>query len=72
MNDQLFLGEELERTISFHIDGIPEIALNYREYRDDHTARVIVSGFVDPVADCEFRHRKPLLESSTALSAQNG
>jgi hypothetical protein len=58
VNHQLFLGEELERAITFHIDGVPERAVNRREYRDDQAALMIVNGFVDLVADFEFRHRK--------------
>jgi hypothetical protein len=72
MNDQFFLSKKLQRSITFHIDGVPEIALNRREYRDDHAAFMIVNGPVDLIADYELRHRKLLLESSTPLSAQNG
>src|SRR5664280_645445 len=62
VNHQLFLGEELERAIALHIDGVPERAVNRRKYRDDHAALMIVNGFVDLVADFALRHRKLLLD----------
>jgi hypothetical protein len=72
VNDQLFLGEELERAVALHIDGIAEVAVRGRKHGDDDAGFMVVGRFIDLLANCKFGHRELLLESLTRVSAQIG
>jgi hypothetical protein len=72
VNDQLFLGKELERAIALHIDGVAEVAVLGRKHGDDDAGFVVVGRFVDRLANCKFGRRELLLESVTRVSAQIG
>jgi len=64
VNDKFFLGEKLQRTVSFGVDGVPEAAVNCRKHGDDHTHLMVVGCVIDLLANRKLRHRKPLPESS--------
>ena len=64
VNDQLFLGKELERAIALHIDGVAEVTVLGRKHGDDDAGFMIVGRFVDLLANRKLRHRELLLESS--------
>lgn len=55
MRDQVALHDQLQCTITFHIDGVSLVALDGREDRDHGTAVRFV--FVYDVADSKFGHR---------------
>jgi hypothetical protein len=71
VNDEILLGEKLERTVSFHIDGVPKVAVNCWEHGNDDTVFMVVGCFFDLLADCEFRYGELLLESSDASISTN-
>jgi hypothetical protein len=60
VDDQFFFGEELERAIALHIDGIAKIAVRGWKDGDDDAAFMIVRRFVDPFANRKFGHRELL------------
>jgi hypothetical protein len=64
MDDEFFLGEELERALAFHVNGVSEVVIDCRKYGDDHPAFVVVGCVIDPLANCKLRHRELLLELS--------
>jgi hypothetical protein len=64
MNDQLFLGEKLERAVSFRVNGVSEITVNCWKHGDDGAALVVVGCIIDLLANCELRHRELLPELS--------
>src|SRR5258706_4248619 len=64
VNDQYFLGEELECSVSFHVNGVPEAAVNCWKYCDDLAALVDVGCTIDNLANCKLRHQELLLELS--------
>jgi hypothetical protein len=64
VNDQFFFGKELERAVSFHIDGVSNVAFN-RWKNGNYCADLMVVGcIIDFLANRKLRHRKLLLESS--------
>jgi hypothetical protein len=67
VNDQFFLGEKLERAVSFGVNGVPEAAVNGRKHGDDRTNLMVVGCVIDLLANRKLRHRKLLLESSVRL-----
>jgi hypothetical protein len=60
VNDKFFLGEKLQRTVSFGIDGVSKAAVNCRKHGDDHTHLMVVGCVIDLLANCKLRHRKLL------------
>jgi hypothetical protein len=60
MNDKFFLGEKLERAVSFRVNGISKVAVNGWEDGDDRAALMVVSYIVDQLANRKFCHRDPL------------
>src|SRR5581483_6944407 len=63
VKDQLFLVEELEGAVAFHVHRITECSVDSREDGNDHAVLVIVGRFFDPFANRKFGHRMFLLES---------
>jgi hypothetical protein len=72
VDDQLFFGEELERSIALHIDRVPKIAVSGWKNSNDHALFVIVGGFFNPFPYRKFGHSELLSESMAPLSPQNG
>jgi hypothetical protein len=64
VNDQSFFGEELERAVSRHIDGVSNVALNRWKNGNDRADFMVVGCIIDFLANRKLRHRKLLLESS--------
>jgi hypothetical protein len=64
MNDEVFLGEKLKCPVSFHVDGVPEVAVNRWKHGDDRAALVVVGRIIDHLANSKLRHRELLLESA--------
>jgi hypothetical protein len=60
MNDKLFLGEKLERAVSFRVDGVSKVAVNGWKDGDDRAALMVISYIVDLLANRKFCHRDPL------------
>jgi hypothetical protein len=56
VNDQFFFREELERAIALHIDSVAKVAVRGWKHRNDDAAFVVVSRFVDSLADRKFGH----------------
>jgi hypothetical protein len=67
VNDQFFLGEKLERTVPFGVNGIPKAAVNCRKYGDDRTHLMIVGRIIDRLANRKLCHRELPLESWVRL-----
>ena len=67
VNDQLFLGEKLERAIPFHVHRVSKVTVICWEHGDDSAALMVVRCFVDLLANRKLRHRELLLESSVRL-----
>src|SRR5579883_649963 len=63
VKDQLFLVEELEGAVAFHVHRIAEFAVDSREDRNDHAIFVLVGRLFYPFANRKFGHRMFLLES---------
>jgi hypothetical protein len=72
VNDQFFLGKELERAIALHVDGVAKIAIRCRKHGNDDAGFMVVGRFIDLLANRKFGHRELLLESLTQVSAQIG
>jgi len=68
VNDQFFLSDELERAVTFHVDGVSKIAIIGWEHGNNDAAFMVVGCFIDPIANRKLRHRELLLESSMRLS----
>jgi hypothetical protein len=68
MNDQLFLAQKLERAVTFHIDGVSEIAIICGKHGNNDAVFMVVGCFIDSIANRKLRHRELLLESSMRLS----
>jgi hypothetical protein len=64
VNDYFFFGEELERAVSRHIDGVSNVALNRWKNGNDRADFMVVGCIIDFLANRKLRHRKLLLESS--------
>jgi hypothetical protein len=71
VNDQFFLGKELERAVSLHVDGVSNLALNCWKHGDDRADFMVAGCIIDFLANCKLRHRKLLLESSMRVYHQN-
>src|SRR5579863_4639399 len=56
VNDQFFFGEELERTITFHIHGVAVVAVRGREDRNDDAGLMVVVRLFNAFANRKFRH----------------
>jgi hypothetical protein len=67
MSDQFFLGEKLERTVPFRVNGVPVAAVNGGKHGDDRTHLMVAGRIIDLLANRKLRHRKLLLESSLRL-----
>jgi hypothetical protein len=65
VNDQLFLCEELQRAVTFHIDSVSKFAINRQKHRDDRATPLVVGRSIDVLANRKLRRRKLLLELST-------
>jgi hypothetical protein len=64
MNNQLLLGEKLERAVPFHINGVCEVAVNGRKHGDDGATLMVVGCVIDLLANRKLRHRELLMEPS--------
>jgi hypothetical protein len=71
MKEQLFLGKELQRSVAFGIDGVPETALDGGKHGDDPAYLMLANRVFDLLANLEFRHRKLLPESLMRFYLQN-
>ena len=67
VSDQFFFGEKLEGSVPLRINSVPELAFNGRKHSDDRTHFMVVGCVINPFANCKFRHRELLLESSMQL-----
>jgi hypothetical protein len=56
MNDQFFLGEELERAVPFHVNGVSEGAFNRRKHGDNRASLMFVGCAIDLLANRKLRH----------------
>ena len=58
VNDQIFLGEKLERTVPFHIDGVPKVAVNCWEHGNDDAVLMVVGCFstFSPIANFDMEN----------------
>jgi hypothetical protein len=63
VSDQFFLGKELERAVSFHVDGVSNVAFNRWKNGNDRADFMVVGCIIDFLANRKLRHRKLLLES---------
>src|SRR5258706_11624230 len=50
VNDQLFLGEKPECPVSFHVNGVPETAVNCWKHGHDRAALLDVGSVIDHLA----------------------
>jgi hypothetical protein len=57
VNDQFFLGKELERPVSFHIDGVSNAAFNRWKNGNDRADFMVVGCIIDFLANRKLRHR---------------
>ena len=69
VNDYFFFGEELERAVSRHIDGVSNVALNRWKNGDDRADFMLVGCIIDFLAYRKLRHRE-LLEIIDAIVSQ--
>lgn len=60
MNDKFFLGEKLERAVSFRVNGVSKVAVDGWKDGDDRAALMVIRYTVDLLANRKFCHRDPL------------
>ena len=53
-NNQFFLGEKLERTVTLHIHGVTKVAVRGGEDRNDDTVFMVVGRLFNPFANRKF------------------
>jgi hypothetical protein len=70
-NDQFFLGEKLERTVTLHIHGVTKVAVRGGEDRNDDAVLMVVGRLFYPFANRKFRHRNVPFRESYADSPAN-
>jgi hypothetical protein len=51
VNDQFFLGEELERAVTFHVNGVSKVVVNCWKHTDDCAALMFVGCVIDLLED---------------------
>src|ERR1700760_3214994 len=56
VNNQFFFREKLERTVTFHVHGITEVAVRGREDRNDDAGLTVVARLFNAFANRKFRH----------------
>jgi hypothetical protein len=64
VNDQFFFGKELERAVSFHIDGVSNASFNRWKNADYRADFMVVGCIADCLANRKLRHRKLLPEAT--------
>src|SRR5258708_13026442 len=60
VHDEFFLGENLERAVAFHVDGIPEVVVNCRKHGDHRSALVILARIITLLTHSEPPPPDPL------------
>jgi hypothetical protein len=63
VNDQFFFDKELERAVSFHIDGVSNVAFNRWKNGNDCADFMLVGYIIDFLDNRKLRHQKLLLKS---------